>query len=192
MLRDPVTCTNDSYHGVCQWYQMFARHLHDNGYYAHPLWSFRKDKGGYWGFTCSNDPDNDLSERMNISIHNMAQPIFRALQKPNMFPANSHIQQILATSYGDGYKALKGILLKIHPIFHDQPSTLITSYPHQKNISLLEYYQLFQDFIQLRAFMNNVDSSLDNPNEVDVFIANSKYKESLNLQVLAICNTLEM
>ncbi len=72
------------------------------------------------------------------------------------------------------------ILLKIHPAFHDQPWTLITAYLHQKEASLLEYYRLFQDFLQLRAFINNINASLDDANEVDVFINNSALKQFLN------------
>ena len=45
---------------------------------------------------------------------------------------------------------------------------------------MLEYYSLFQDYLQLRAYIMDQNSSLDNPDELDVFINNTKHSQWLN------------
>ena len=39
---------------------------------------------------------------------------------------------------------------------------------------------MFKDYLQLRAIISDVRSSLDDPNEIDIFLANSKYSMFLN------------
>jgi hypothetical protein len=70
---------------------------------------------------------------------------------------------------------LKGVLFKSHPAFYDQPSTLITSYQMQPDLSILEYYKLFLDYEQLRAYIANISTVLDETTELDIFIQNAKY-----------------
>ena len=45
---------------------------------------------------------------------------------------------------------------------------------------MMSYYHQFLDYLQLRAIISNVDSPLDTPAELDIFIANSLYPEYLN------------
>ena len=51
LLRDPVTCKNDTHQGIRSWYETFVRHAMDHGFYVHPLYCFQKDHGGAWGFS---------------------------------------------------------------------------------------------------------------------------------------------
>jgi len=57
------------------------------------------------------------------------------------------------------------------------PTTLVTNYPKQKNLSLLEHKMEFNDFLQMRAMVNGFLKELDDPGELDVFIMNMKHKE---------------
>ena len=43
-----------------------------------------------------------------------------------------------------------------------------------------QYWNLFQDFLQLRAFILNIPSSLETPHEVDIFINRSTHAAFLN------------
>ena len=79
----------------------------------------------------------------------MTQPLYHLLQKSEMFPCDSNCVNIIQQCFGDGYKALKQILFQSHPVFHPQPAMLITSYPKQRDQTMLEYYSLFQDYLQL-------------------------------------------
>jgi hypothetical protein len=97
-----------------------------------------------------------------------------------MFPKDSRLHRIVANSDGDGFKALKNILYCSHPAFHDQPSTLITSYPRQRDLDLLQYAQLMRDFQQLCAYISNHTASLDDSTEVDIFINNLRHSEFIN------------
>ena len=180
LRRDPVLCRDDTLAGIRNWYVPFQQHLFDNGYYCHPLWCFRRDHGGEWGFTSGDDADDDLPLRMSLPLQRMKQPLYRLLSQKDMFPTGSRIPALVESCNGDGYAALKTILFKAHPVFHDQPSTFITQYPRQRTLSMNQYYQLFKDYLQLRAFVMNMDSSLDNAGEIDIFIKNSRYPEFLN------------
>ena len=97
-----------------------------------------------------------------------------------MFPAGSRLHNLVAQCYGDGYKALKVIIFKSHLACAEQPSTLITTYPKQRELSLLEYFMNFIDYLQLRAIISNFARDLDDEDELDVFINNMKYGEYIN------------
>jgi hypothetical protein len=64
VLKNPVTCKDDTPSGVHQWYEVFVNHVMGHRVYAHPLWCYKKDHGGHWGFTAGNDPADDLPQHM--------------------------------------------------------------------------------------------------------------------------------
>ena len=88
----------------------------DHGFYAHPLWSLRKDHGGDWEFTIENYANDDLPLRLDISLGCMKHPLYNLLSKSEMFPKDSKLRAIVQQCYGDGYKALKQILFHSHPV----------------------------------------------------------------------------
>jgi len=87
-----------------------------------------------------------------------------------MFPTNSYLHDVVASCYGNGLKALKMILQQSHPSFVDEPATLVTTYPRQRNLTLLEYKMEFKDFLQMRAMVQGHSRELDDTNELDIFI----------------------
>ena len=180
LFKAIVSCEDDTHSGIRSWYNNFTRACHDYGYYVHPLWCFHPDHGGEKGFTVGDDVDDDLPRRMEVKISQMSNPIYRVLLKKDMFPKASRYPGIVRSCDGDGYRALKAIIFASHPAFHPQPSTLITSYPRQKDSSILEYYRLFLDFEQLRAYISDVSLTLDNNSELDIFLKNAKYGAYLN------------
>ena len=175
-LRDPVKCHNESPVGLRAWYSMLVRHAFDHGIYVHPFYLFQKNHGELRGFTAGPDPTDDLPQRMEIPLTHMSLPLFKFLSKDKMFPTNSPVPDILRSIVdGDGYKALKTIIFSSHPIFQEQPGTLLTAYPRQLDLTLVQYHSQFMDYLQLRAFITNYDSSLDSSTEMDAFIFNTKY-----------------
>ena len=180
LFKATVTCEDDTHAGIRAWYANFAKACHDYGFYVHPLWCFRPDHGGDFGFTVGDDAEDDLPKRMEIKISQMSNPIYRALVRKDMFPKDSRMHAIVRSCDGNGYRALKSILFKSHPAFHPQPSTLITSYPKQRSMSILEYYQIFVDYEQLCAYISNRTSTLDDGTELDIFLKNAKYGDFLN------------
>ena len=180
-LRNLLTCKDDTHSGIRAWYETFGQHARDHNLYVHPLWAFRKNHGGNWGFTVGDGPNDDLPGRMSIAIAAMTQPIFLALQKSDMFPKDSRCQDIVRQCNGDGYQALKQIIYASHPVFHEQPSTLIAAYPRQgRAVTLDKYHEMFQDYLQLQAYINNAQLSLDDPNQVDLFIDRARYSDFLH------------
>jgi hypothetical protein len=181
VVKDPVRCHDDSKAGIRTWYVNFAQHLHDHGYFAMPLWLFRAGHGQAMGFTMGSGLDDDLPARMAVPIEKSKQTIFRILSKSDMFPKDSRIPSIVESCYGNGYVALKQIIFTAHPAFHPQPSILVRSYPKQlPGMSLLTYFNRYKDFIQLRAYIQDIDASLDDPDEVNIFIQGAQYATYLN------------
>jgi hypothetical protein len=179
--RDPVLCTNDTHAGIQTWYINFIRFLHGNGIYAHPLYLFRKGHGGAWGFKAGNDISDDLPHRMLVSLEKMSMPIFRLLSRKDMFPTGSKLQDTVRSCNGDGYRALKNVLYRSHPAFYDQPSTLVTAYPKQlQSMSIQDYFNVFNDYLKLKAYIENHTVSIGDPPVLDVFLARSNYSEYLN------------
>ena len=179
-LKTLFSCDDDSPAGIRSWYPEFASFCVDHGFYAHPLWSFRPHHGGDRGFTADPSPSADLPDFMELKLHRMSQPIFRLLSKKDMFPKDSALFRLISASNGDGYRALKLILYSSHPVFHDQPSTMIIHYPRQGSLDLFHYAQLFRDFLQLRAFIQDTRTSLDDATEIDIFISNLRHADFIN------------
>ena len=103
------------------------------------------------------------------------------LLHPSLFPKDSRLVDIVYQCNNDGYHALKQILYQSHPAFHPRPSTLITRYPKQgSNQTLLQYYVIFQDYLQLQAYVRNYARSLDDDGELDVFIHHTYHHDFLS------------
>jgi len=96
------------------------------------------------------------------------------LSQSTMFPTGSPLRDVVANCYGNGLKALKAILQRSHPAFVDEPSTLVTTHPKQKDKSLLEYKMEAEDFLQMRSIVQRFSKELDDPGELDIFINNMK------------------
>jgi len=141
--------------------------------YVHPRWLFRKNHDGEWGFAVGDGPNDDLPTRMTCQQSSTL--IYQLLSQSTMFPTGSPLHDVVANCYGNGLKALKAILQRSHPAFVDEPSTLVTTYPKQKDKSLSEYKMQVEDFLQMRSIVQGFSKELDNPGELDIFVNNMKY-----------------
>ena len=181
LFWSPVPCTSDMHSGIHVWYKTFGSTCHDYGYYVHPIWLFRKDIGGHWGFTCGDGADDDIPSHLRIGLNIMSSTLFRLLMTPKMFPPDSKKPELIQQCKGDGYAVLKQILFNSHPAFHEQPSTLIPAYPKQTaNMSLVQWYNVFMDYLQLCTVIHDVDASLNDKMELDLFITHAFYGDYLN------------
>ena len=183
LMRDPVYCRKDDFSGIRSWYPNFAQHCNDHGFYVHPLWAFRPERPGPHGFTCGdvNSEQHDLPQRMQLQIDRMKNGIWKLLSKKDMFPSNSKYPQMVVRAQGDGYRALKSILFRAHPAFMDQPSIMVRTIPKQgPSTTVLEYYHYFKDYLQLRAFVQNINVGLDDASTMDIFISNLQHAGYIN------------
>ena len=103
VLKNPMTCKDDTPSGVHQWYEVFVSHVMGHHVYAHPLWCYKKDHGGHWGFTAGNNVADDLPQCMAGPLNQMSAIVFTLLQSKDMFPPNSRCTKSLQSCYGDGY-----------------------------------------------------------------------------------------
>jgi len=175
VMKNPIPCKKDTYASIRRWYQTFQETLMQYGVYVHPLWLFRRNHGSEWGFSVGDGPDDDLPMPLRMTCQQSSILIYQLLSQSTMFPSGSPLHDIVANCYGNGLKALKAILLRSHPSFVDEPSTLVTTYPKQKDKSLLEYKMEAEDFLQMRAIVQGHARELDDPGELDIFINNMKY-----------------
>jgi hypothetical protein len=111
---------------------------------------------------------------MYIPISKGTHVLYTLLQKCK-FLDNSDAPKKIALSHGDGYSALKSILFDAHPVFHPNPAVLAKDYPKQGTSTRQEYFRSFEDFLQMRAYTQGVDSSLDAEHEIDIFLSNLKH-----------------
>ena len=125
---------------------------------------------------CSSTASSLIASKSKSSVV-VKQLTLVQLSQPTMFPTRSYAHETVANCYGNGLKALKAILQRSHPSFVDDPSTLVTTYPKQKELSLLEYKMTFEDILQMRSMVVGHSRELDDPLELDVFIMNRKYRD---------------
>jgi len=174
-MKNPIPCKKDAHASIRRWYQTFQETLMQYGVYVHPLWLFRKNHGGEWGFSVGDRPDDDLPMPLRMTCQQSSILIYQLLSQSTMFPNGSPLHDVVANCYGNGLKALKAILMRSHPAFAEEPSTLVTAYPKQKDKSLLDYKMEVEDFLQMRAIVQGHSRELDDPGELDIFINNMKY-----------------
>jgi len=174
VMKNPVPCRKDTHASMRRWYQTFQETLMQYGACVHPLWLFRKNHGGKWGFRVGDGPTDDLPNPMRMTCHQSPTLIYQLLSQSTMFPTGSPLHDLAANCYGNGLKALKAILQSSHPAFVDEPSTLVTTYPKQEDKSLLEYTMEAEDFLQMCSIVQGFSKELDNPGELGIFINNMK------------------
>ena len=177
--RNPPKCKDDSFAGIRRWYTSLASYLANFGIYIHPLWCFRPDHGGKWGFTYGSTTGCDLPQDMEIPLFNASPIIYRILMN-DMFKDGSKMIAVIDACPNDGYHALQSIMVLVHPAYQPQPATLITSYPTQRDLTLHQFFNVYNDYLQLRAYIRNDATTLDAPSELDIFISKTRYAEYLN------------
>jgi len=175
VMKNPVPCKKDTHALICHWYQTFQETLMQHAVYVHPRWLFRKNHDGEWGFAVGDGPNDDLPTPLCMTCQQSLTLIYQLLSQSTMFPTGSPLHDVVANCYGNGLKALKAILQRSHPAFVDEPSTLVTTYPKQKDKSLSEYKMQVEDFLQMRSIVQGFSKELDNPGELDIFVNNMKY-----------------
>jgi len=174
-MKNPAPCKKDTHAAIRRWYQTFQEILMQHGVYVHPLWLFKKNHGGEWGFTIGDGRDNDIPTPLCMTCQQSSTLIFQLLSQSTMFPSGSPLHDAVANCFGNGLKALKEILQRSHPAFVDEPATLVTQYPNQREKSPLEHKMEAEDFLQMRSMVQGFSRELDDPNKLDIFINNMKH-----------------
>ncbi|KAG7373018.1 hypothetical protein IV203_033742 [Nitzschia inconspicua] len=176
-LRESIPCVDDSPIGLRLWYHQVVRHTDSHGYYIHPFWCFWKHpRGGDHGFTCGSLADDDLPQHMSLPTLGHSPTIYTFLTKC-VFPPTSTIPSRISLSHGDGYTALRNIIFVVHPVFHPNPAILVKNYPTHHECFTHAYFRAFEEDLQLQVLMQDIDSSLDKPHEIDIFISNHRYSK---------------
>jgi len=122
VMKNPVPCKKDTHALIRRWYQTFQETLMQYGVYVHPLWLFRRNHGGEWGFTIGGGPNDYLPTLLCMTCHQSSTLIYQLLSQSLMFPTGSSLHDVVANCYGNGLKALKAILQRSHAAFADEPA----------------------------------------------------------------------
>ena len=94
------------------------------------------------------------------------------MTKTSVFKKDSPQRNILNQNPGDGYAALFQILTPSHPTLSRFPYLLICAPPTQiATETVAMYFQHYIDFIGLRGFLEENQSTLNMPSELDKFIS---------------------
>jgi len=147
VMKNPAPCKKDTHAAIRRWYQTFQETLMQHEACVHLLWLLKKNHGGKWGFTIGDSPKNDLPTPLRMTCQQSSTLIYQLLSQSSMFPTGSPLHDTVANCYSNGLKAPKAILQRSHPAFVDEPSTLVTTYPKQKDTSLLEYKMEAEDCV---------------------------------------------
>jgi len=51
VIKNPAPCKKDTHAEIRRWYQTFQETVMQHRVHVHPIWLFRKNHGGKWGFT---------------------------------------------------------------------------------------------------------------------------------------------
>ena len=172
------SCKGSTPADIRVWYMAFTAFAASKGKYVHPYFCFRKDHlSSNRGFSVGEDDDHtlyDLPSRYAPMLGTWSQQIHQAISSGKVFPANTCDEQtriIKSHSGGHGYEALLAIIQLEHPIYHPHPTTGIRNPPRQgKNEALSGYFYRYLDYLQLRAYLKNVDQNLDDNIELDDFL----------------------
>ena len=104
----------------------------------------------------------------------MSQEIHQAIAHKNVFPpgiCNEQITIINTHAGSHGYEALLAIVQMDHPVYHHHPTSYICAPPKQcKPKALSAYFNRYLNYLQLRAYLKNIDTNLNDSSELDDFI----------------------
>ena len=179
IFRALVQCRDTDASSVRSWYHNMGKHLRDHGCFVLPFWLFRKD-GGDRGFSIGDAAGaHDLPSLMQLHCDQASHIIFRYLSQDKVFPSESRCRRIVDSCRGDGYRALKQIVFSYHPAFQSLPGAMVSSPPTQGDDDVLVYVNRFLDYLQLRAYIQNIESSIADPDIQDILFTNAKYSDYL-------------
>jgi len=179
------SCKGSSPADIRAWYMAFTAFAASKGKYVHPYFCFRKDHlSSNRGFSVGEDDDHtlhDLPSRYAPTLGTWSQQIHQAISSSKVFPTGTcdeQIRIIKSHSGGHGYEALLAIIQLEHPIYHPHPTTAIRNPPRQgKSEALSGYFYRYIDYLQLRAYLKNVDRNLDDTIELDDFLDGTLYRD---------------
>ena len=179
------SCKGNSPADIRAWYMAFTAFAASKGKYVHPYFCFRKDHlSSNRGFSVGEDDDHtlhDLPSRYAPTLGTWSQQIHQAISSSKVFPTGTcdeQIRIIQSHSGGHGYEALLSIIQLEHPIYHPHPTTGIRNPPRQaKNEALSGYFYRYLDYLQLRAYLKNIDRNLDDTIELDDFLDGTIHRD---------------
>jgi len=96
VMKNPAPCKKDTHAAIRRWYQTFQETLMQHGVYVHPLWLFRKNHGGEWGFTIGGTTNDDLPTPLRMTCHQSLTLIYQLLCQSTMFPTGSPLHDVVA------------------------------------------------------------------------------------------------
>jgi hypothetical protein len=165
-LREIPACNKDTPTGLRTWYRTFTQWALSNGIYVVPFDLVTKGHGQHNGFEFGIDlPDGKSTEYFHWQ-----QAILQAISKSHVFPTDSLYRQIAKASH-NGYYALQALLHQAHPSHKEMESELTLTFPKQTTSqNIFEFYEEFEDFVNLRNLIHPGSESMASKNMIDTFI----------------------
>lgn len=162
---------------IRRWYHMFLEHCKSHGVFLLPYYCFRRAANNTQGFTCGEDDDFtqfDLPSMYSPALSRWSNLIGTALK--DIFPSGSRERSVCEHFCTDGYAAVCHILAPWHPVFNEYGPTLAMGPPHQgKNVMLYEYFNIYMDYLEMRAYCENNRKNLNDFDEMTKFLLTCRY-----------------
>jgi len=79
VMKNSVPCKKDAHASIRRWHQTFQETLMQCGVYVHPLWLFRKNHGGEWGFQIGDTADDDLPTPLQMTCQQSSTLIYQLM-----------------------------------------------------------------------------------------------------------------
>lgn len=165
-----------------KWYREITTFGNTNRTYIHPYFLFRKESGDNKGFTIGDSENDDIPERMRDKINNWGILVYDALKGKDVIPETCREQKQIVNNYetGQGYETLFALIRHSHPTFDKHPIKHVSDSPKQGQSESLEHYFFrFQDYIHLKAFLENQKLTMGDINMIDQFIYGARYATQL-------------
>jgi hypothetical protein len=181
-LNSVPICTDQNGPSVRTWYHNFSIHCASAGIYAHPYYLFENSTSPR-GFTIGDDEDDDLPSNFQSSIERMDSLVHTALTKcfkNDRYSKTKDHYNSVQQNHGHGYQALVQILMNNHPSVIERPSILCRDRPRQDEETIQTYYRNYNNFLELRAYAENNQNTLNDIGEVNAFIDGLKYSDYLH------------
>ena len=182
-IKGAPRCLGNTAEDIRTWYMTFTRYAAEKGKYVHPYFCFRKGNvASTYGFSAGNDSDHvqhDLPRKYEPALETWSGQIYRAISAKHVFPEGKCDEQIQtiknAGGHTNGYAVLRDLIDYEHPVYATYPSILIRKPRQMKTEELGVYFYRYQDYLQLRAFIENNVEDLNYNSEMDKFIDGTLY-----------------
>ena len=112
--------------------------------------------------------------------------IYTAISNEKIFSKDCDTQNfIIRNHYPSGYEAIYSLISANNPNTLTHPVDIIAAHPTKLKVRdpLSKYFHRYKDYLELRAYLNNDSSNINDPDEFDTFMIGADH--CFNFRILS-------